>query len=79
MPDEALAPIVITLLVLGVGRGLLTFLYRYGLYKDAYRIEYDLRTIMYEHLTRMSFAFYDRAVGPATLARTPTSARSRCC
>ena len=30
------------------------------LFQTAYRIEFDLRNIIYEHLTKMSFPFYDR-------------------
>ena len=41
---------------------------RLFLFKTAYNIEYDLRNVIYEHLTRMSFPFYDRVQsGPADL------------
>ena len=33
---------------------------RLFLFKTAYNIEYDLRNVIYDHLTRMSFPFYDR-------------------
>lgn len=74
--DKDLAPIVIILLVLGVGRALLTFLYRYGLYRVAYAIEFDLRSIMFEHLSRMSFSFYDRQQTGQLISRANSDIRS---
>ena len=76
VPDKALAPIVITLLVLGAFRALLTFLYRYGLYRVAYAIEFDLRSIMFEHLSRMSFGFYDKQQTGQLISRANSDIRS---
>jgi ATP-binding cassette subfamily B protein len=76
VPDKALAPIVITLLILGVSRALLTFLYRYGLYRVAYAIEFDLRSIMFEHLSRMSFSFYDKQQTGQLISRANSDIRS---
>ncbi|MEA3020350.1 MAG: ATP-binding cassette, subfamily bacterial, partial [Actinomycetota bacterium] len=76
VPDKALAPIVITLLVLGAIRALLTFVYRYGLYRVAYALEFDLRTIMFEHLSRMSFGFYDRQQTGQLISRANSDIRS---
>jgi ABC-type multidrug transport system fused ATPase/permease subunit len=41
-----LMPYVWILLALAAGRGLLTFVYRYYLYRVAYDVEYDLRVAM---------------------------------
>jgi ATP-binding cassette, subfamily B, bacterial len=76
VPDKALLPIVVTLLVLGAGRALLTFLYRYGLYRVAYAIEFDLRSIMFEHLSRMSFGFYDKQQTGQLISRANSDIRS---
>ena len=43
---------------LGVGAGITGYVARLFLFETAYDIEYDLRNIIYEHLTRMSFSFY---------------------
>ena len=51
---------VILLLALGAVRAVLTMIYRYGLYRTAFEIDTDLRTLLYEHLTTLSFSFYDR-------------------
>ena len=73
---DNLTPIVTTLLVLGVVRSVLTFLYRYGLYRVAYRIEFDLRSIMFEHLSRMSFSFYDKQQTGQLISRANSDIRS---
>ena len=45
----------------------------------AYRIEYDLRNIIYEHLSRMSFSFYDRVQSGQLISRANSDIRpSRC-
>lgn len=73
---DSLTPIVVTLLVLGLVRSVLTFLYRYGLYKVAYKIEFDLRSIMFEHLSRMSFSFYDKQQTGQLISRANSDIRS---
>ena len=42
----------------------------------AYGIEYDLRAIIYEHLTRMSFGFYDRVQSGQLISRANSDIRS---
>ena len=40
--------------------GVFGYIARSNLFKVAYSLEFDLRNILYEHFTRMSFPFYDR-------------------
>ncbi len=54
---------------LGTSRGLFLF-------KTAYNIEYDLRNVIYEHLTRMSFPFYDRVQSGQLISRANSDIRS---
>jgi ATP-binding cassette subfamily B protein len=81
--DEALVdqtselePFVVALVVLAVARGTMSFVYRYGLYRMAYVIETDLRGIVYEHLTRLSFSFYDRVQSGQVISRANSDIRS---
>jgi len=81
--DEALTdrtadlePFVWGLVALAVARGLLSFVYRYGLYRMAYEIEYDLRSILYRHLTRLSFSFFDRVQSGQIISRANSDIRS---
>ena len=56
------------------------YISRLFLFQTAYEIEFDLRNIIYEHLTRdVVPVLRPGPVGPAHLAGpTPTSARCRC-
>ena len=74
--DAELAPYVWVLVGLGVARGVLAFVYRFGMYRMAYRLEYDLRSIMYAHLTRLSFAFYDRVQSGQVISRANSDIRA---
>ncbi|HSL59103.1 MAG TPA: ABC transporter ATP-binding protein [Acidimicrobiales bacterium] len=74
--DAELAPYVWVLVGLGVARGLLAFVYRFGMYRMAYRLEYDLRSIMYAHLSRLSFSFYDRVQSGQLISRANSDIRA---
>lgn len=60
---------IVALVVLAVARGLFAYGYRYGLYGIAYKIDFDLRSAMYRHLTRLSFSFYDRTQSGQIISR----------
>ena len=42
----------------------------------AFELEYDLRTIIYEHLTPLSFSFYDRVQSGQLISRANSDIRS---
>jgi len=74
-----IAPVkVFALLLVGlaVARFLIGFVSRYFMLSSAYGIEYDLRAIIYEHLTRMSFSFYDRVQSGQLISRANSDIRS---
>lgn len=71
-----LGPFVVTLIVLGVARGLFAGAYRYGLALMALRIETDLRATLYRHLTTLSFGFYDRVQSGQIISRANSDIRS---
>jgi ATP-binding cassette subfamily B protein len=71
-----LAPYVIALGALALGRALLTFTYRSVLYRLAYGLEHDLRVTIYEHLARLSFSFYDRVQSGQLISRANSDIRS---
>ncbi len=81
--DEALidqtAPLsrfVWILVGLAATRFVLAACYRYGLYRMAYAIENDLRSIVFRHLTRLSFSFYDRIQSGQVISRANSDIRS---
>ena len=73
---QSLEYFVTIIVVLAAIRFVLTYLSRNYLLKTAYRIEYDLRNIMYEHLSRMSFSFYDRVQSGQLISRANSDIRS---
>ena len=64
------------LVILALVRAAVSFVSRYFLYRVAFEIEYDLRTIVYEHLTRLSFSFYDRVQSGQLISRANSDIRS---
>jgi ATP-binding cassette subfamily B protein len=61
---------------LAVAAGFSGFVSRLFLMRTAYAIEYDLRNMIYEHLTRMSFSFYDRVQSGQLISRANSDIRS---
>ncbi len=59
----------VILSVLALARVVLLYLSRLFMLKMAYAIEYDLRNLVYEHLSRMSFSFYDRVQSGELISR----------
>jgi ATP-binding cassette subfamily B protein len=64
---------VVALGVAGVVTGYISRLY---LFETAYAIEFDLRNILYEHFTRMSFPFFDRVQTGQLISRANSDIRS---
>jgi len=64
------------ILGLGLAGGVAGYISRLFLFRTAYEIEYDLRTLIYEHLTRMSFPFYDRVQSGQLISRANSDIRS---
>jgi ATP-binding cassette subfamily B protein len=62
--------------VLGIVGGIAGYISRTSLFRVAYDIEFDLRNIIYEHLTRMSFPFYDRVQSGQLISRANSDIRS---
>jgi ATP-binding cassette subfamily B protein len=64
------------ILVLVVVAAVAGYVSRLFLMATAYKIEFDLRNIIYEHLTRMSFPFYDRVQTGQLISRANSDIRS---
>jgi ATP-binding cassette subfamily B protein len=67
---------VTLVLILAVATGITAFISRLFLLRTAYAMEFDLRNIIYEHLTRMSFGFYDRVQSGQLISRANSDIRS---
>lgn len=62
--------------ILAVAAGISSYCSRLLLMRCAYALEFDLRNLMYEHLTRMSFSFYDRVQSGQLISRANSDIRS---
>jgi len=62
--------------ILGLVGGVAGYISRTSLFRVAYDIEFDLRNSIYEHLTRMSFPFYDRVQSGQLISRANSDIRS---
>jgi ATP-binding cassette, subfamily B, bacterial len=63
-------------LALGVAAALAAYVSRLFLMRTAYSIEFDLRNLIYTHLTRLSFGFYDRVQSGQLISRANSDIRS---
>ena len=70
---------MLALVALAGTRFVLGFAYRYGLFRTAHCIEADLRNLVYERLTELSFSYWDRTqTAKSSRGPTATSAPSSC-
>ncbi len=71
-----LEPFVWRLVITAIALFVLRLVYRYTLFFAAYAIETDLRDVVYQHLTRLSFSFYDRTPSGEVISRANSDIRS---
>ncbi|MEM7093502.1 MAG: ABC transporter ATP-binding protein [Actinomycetota bacterium] len=67
---------VIVLAVLGAARFLSAMTYRYSLFQVAWGVETDLRALLYRHLTRLPFSYFDRTQSGEVISRANSDIRS---
>ncbi len=71
-----LAPYVWAIVALGIGQLLLGYVQRFGLQRASTEIETHMRTLMFDHFTRLSFSFYDRVQTGQLISRANSDIRS---
>lgn len=67
---------IIVLLGLAVGRFVFGAFYRYSMFELAWNVETDLRALLYDHLTTLSFSYYDRTQSGQVISRANSDIRS---
>jgi len=73
---DSVTPFVIALFILAVCRFVFGFVYRFNLFRAAHRIEADLRNLIYERLTELSFGYWDRIQSGQVISRANSDIRS---
>ena len=71
-----LLPYVLLIFGLAVVQGIAGYASRFLLFRAAYDLEYDLRTMMFEHLTRLSASFYDKVQTGQLISRANSDIRA---
>ena len=66
----------LTLIVVGLGRFATGALYRISLFRVAWGVETDLRALLYSHLTKLSFSYFDRTQSGQVISRANSDIRS---
>ena len=72
----ALTTWAIVLISVGAGRFVFGALYRYSLFRLAWGVETDLRSLLYSHLTKLSFSYFDRTQSGEVISRANSDIRS---
>src|ERR1019366_4045554 len=72
----ALHHAVIEIVIFAVLAGASGILSRQYLYRTAFEVEADLRSLIYDHLTWLSFSFYDRVQSGQLISRANSDIRS---
>src|SRR5262249_15371132 len=75
-PTSKLGGYVMWIFALGLFRGITNYIARRCLWESAYAIEYDFRTLIYHHLQKLSFSFYDRVQSGQLISRANSDIRS---
>ncbi len=74
--SAALHTDVVRILIVGVIAGATGIISRQYVFYTAYNVEADLRSLIYEHLTWLSFSFYDRVQSGQLISRANSDIRS---
>ena len=64
------------LVVVGLARFATGALYRISLFRVAWGVETDLRALLYSHLTKLSFSYFDRTQSGQVISRANSDIRS---
>jgi ATP-binding cassette, subfamily B, bacterial len=73
---EPLAKYIWWIIALAVAQGVINYLARLYLLRSAYELEYDLRNVVYAHLAKMPFGFYDRVQTGELMSRSNSDIRA---
>lgn len=74
--SHALHNDVVRLIIIGLLAGVTGFVSRFYVFRTAYNVEADLRSLLYEHMAWLSFGFYDRVQSGQLISRANSDIRS---
>jgi ATP-binding cassette subfamily B protein len=71
-----LEPYVVALVLLGIGQLIFGYVQRFGMQRSAFELECSLRTMLFSHLSKMSFRFYDSVQSGQLISRANSDIRA---
>lgn len=74
--ERPLSQFAWALAFLGIARFTLSFVFRYQVEKTAELIQFELRTLIYDHFNRLSFSFFDRVQTGELISRANSDIRA---
>ena len=74
--NAELEPYVYALVLLGIGQFIFGYVQRFGMQRSAFELECSLRTLLFSHLSKMSFRFYDSVQSGQLISRANSDIRA---
>jgi len=74
--DTGLTGYIWALVILGIGQFVFGYVQRFGMQRAAFELESNLRTMLFSHLSRMSFTFYDTVQSGQLISRANSDIRA---
>jgi ATP-binding cassette, subfamily B, bacterial len=74
--SASLTPYIWALVVLGLGQFVFGYVQRFGMQRAAFELESTLRTMLFSHLGRQSFSFYDTVQSGQLISRASSDIRA---
>jgi ATP-binding cassette subfamily B protein len=74
--DASLTPYVLALVLLGVGQLIFGYVQRFGMQRSSVELECTLRSLLFTHLSKQSFRFYDAVQSGQLISRANSDIRA---
>jgi ATP-binding cassette subfamily B protein len=74
--NASITPYVVALIVLGVGQLIFGYVQRFGMQRSSVELECTLRALLFTHLSKQSFRFYDSVQSGQLISRANSDIRA---
>ncbi len=74
--NSSLTPYVVALVLLGIGQLIFGYVQRFGMQRSSVELECTLRSLLFTHLSKQSFSFYDAVQSGQLISRANSDIRA---
>jgi ATP-binding cassette subfamily B protein len=74
--NSSLTPYVVALVLLGIGQVIFGYVQRFGMQRSSVELECTLRSLLFTHLSKQSFRFYDAVQSGQLISRANSDIRA---